>query len=78
MDETEIFLKCLPSKTLTFINNKCYGRKNSKECIAVVICANMLGKEKKTKLLVIEKIKHSRCYKGVKSLKVDYDINKKV
>lgn len=47
MDETEIFFKCLPSKTLTFINNKCYGRKNSKECIAVVICANMLGKEKK-------------------------------
>lgn len=42
MDETGLFFKCLPNKTLTFKNDKCFGGKHSKERVTVVVCANML------------------------------------
>lgn len=75
-DETGLFFKCIPNRTLTFKNDKCFGGKNSKERITVMIGANMIGTEK-LKLLVIGKSKNPRCFKGVKSLEVDYDFNKK-
>lgn len=76
MDETGLFFRCLPNKTLTFKDDKCFGGKHSKERITVVVCANMSGKEK-NKLLVIGKSKQPRCFKGVKSLETDYEYNKK-
>lgn len=76
MDETGLFFKCLPNKTLTFKHDKCFGGKHSKERVTVVVCANMSGKEK-CKILVIGKSKQPRCFKGVKSLEVDYEYNTK-
>lgn len=75
-DETGIFFKCLPNKTLAFKGQKCFGGKNSKERITVMVASNMSGSEK-LKLLVIGKSKNPRCFKGIKSLDVDYEHNKK-
>lgn len=41
-----------------------------------MVCSNMIGTEKAT-FLIIEKIKNPRCFKGIKSLKTNYDFNKK-
>ncbi|XP_053956218.1 tigger transposable element-derived protein 4-like [Anastrepha ludens] len=75
-DETALFFKCLPTKTLAFKNEKCFGGKQSKERITVLVGSNMTGSEK-LKLLVIGKAKNPRCFKGIKSLGVDYEFNKK-
>lgn len=42
----------------------------------LVVCANISGKDK-MKFLVIGTSKQPKCFKGVKSLKVNYDLNKK-
>lgn len=75
-DETGVFFKCLPNKTLAFKNEKCFGGKSSKERITVMVGCNMTGSEK-LKLLVIGKSKNPRCFKGIKSLDVDYEHNRK-
>lgn len=75
-DETGVFFKCLPNKTLAFKNEKCFGGKKSKDRITVMVACNMTGLEK-LKLLVIGKSKNPRCFKGIKSLDVDYEFNKK-
>lgn len=75
-DETGLFFKCLPNKTLAFKGQKCFGGKNSKERVTVMVGSNMSGSEK-LKLLVIGKTKHPRCFKGIKSLEVDYECNRK-
>lgn len=75
-DETGLFFKCLPNKTLAFKSEKCFGGKCSKERITVMIGSNMTGSEK-LKLLVIGKAKNPRCFKGIKSLDVDYESNKR-
>ncbi|XP_053957785.1 tigger transposable element-derived protein 4-like [Anastrepha ludens] len=75
-DETALFFKCLPTKTLAFKNEKCFGGKQSKERITVLVGSNMTGSEK-LKLLVIGKAKNPRYFKGIKSLGVDYEFNKK-
>ncbi|XP_033223555.1 tigger transposable element-derived protein 4-like [Belonocnema kinseyi] len=75
-DETGLFFKCLPDKTLTFKGDTCHGGKKTKDRITVMVCANMSGKEK-LELLVIGKSKNPRCFKGAKSLPVLYGSNKK-
>lgn len=77
-DETGLFYKCLPDKTLAFKNEDCHGSKKSKERITVMVAANMSGTEK-LPLLVIGKSKNPRRFgrKGVKSLPVTYTNNKK-
>ena len=76
MDETGLFFKCLPNKTLAFKNDKCFGGKHSKERVTVVFCCNVTGSEK-LRPMVIGKSKRPRCFKNVKSLEVDYYANKK-
>ncbi|GBM19435.1 Tigger transposable element-derived protein 4 [Araneus ventricosus] len=68
-DVTGLFLKCLPTKTLAFKGDKCFGGKKSKQRITVLLCATMTGEEK-LKILVIGKSKSPRCFKGIKSLEV--------
>ncbi|XP_060865257.1 tigger transposable element-derived protein 6-like [Metopolophium dirhodum] len=51
-DETGLFYKCLPDRTLTFKNEKCHGSKNSKERITVVLAANMDGSQKLKPLMI--------------------------
>lgn len=75
-DETGLFFKCLPDKTLTFKNEKCYGGKLSKERVTCLLAANMTGTEK-LKVVVIGKSAKPRCFRGVKCLPVTYKNNKK-
>ena len=56
-DETGLFYKLTPEKTLKFRGKKCVGGKLSKERITVMVAANMNGTIKK-KLLIIGKSKN--------------------
>ncbi|XP_072142055.1 tigger transposable element-derived protein 4-like [Dermacentor andersoni] len=75
-DETALFYRLLPEKTLTFKDDDCAGGKRSKERVSVLIAANMTGTER-YRLLVIGKATKPRCFKGAKTLPVDYEANKK-
>lgn len=75
-DETGLFFKCLPDKTLAFKNEKCHGGKLSKERVTCLLAANMTGTEK-LKVFIIGKSAKPRCFRGVKCLPVTYENNKK-
>lgn len=77
-NETGLFYKCLPDKTLAFKNENCHGGKKSKHRITVVVAEKISG-TKKLPLLVIGKSKNPRCFgqKRVKSLPVIYTNNQK-
>jgi hypothetical protein len=66
-DETGLFWRLLPDKTLAFKGDKCHGGKLSKERITLVVGANMDGTEK-LPLLAIGKFAKPRCFKGVQTL----------
>nr|XP_050046565.1 tigger transposable element-derived protein 4-like [Dermacentor andersoni] len=76
VDETALFSKLLPSKSLSFKGEKCTGGKLSKDRLTVLIGANMTGSEK-LKPLVIEKSKHPRCFKNVATSPVSCQANGK-
>ena len=76
MDETGLFFRMTPDKTMAFKDDACHGGKKSKERITAAVCANMDGSDK-MKLLVIGKFQNPRCFKNVKSLPVDYYYNRK-
>ena len=76
MDETGLFFRMTPDRTLTFKGDACHGGKKSKERITVAVCANMDGSDK-MQLLVIGKFQNPRCFKNVKSLPVQYFANRK-
>lgn len=75
-DETALFFKCLPDKTFELKDEKCHGGKHSKERVTVLLASNMSGTNM-LKPFVIGKAKNPRCFKGVKSLPVQYSANKK-
>ena len=75
-DETAIFFRALPDRTLEFKQTKCHGTKLNKERLTALVCANMTGTEKMP-LLVLGRSKNPRCFKHVKSLPVTYRANKK-
>lgn len=75
-DETGLFFKCLPDKTLIFKNEKCHGGKLSKERLTILLATNMTGTEK-LKPLVIGKAIKPRCFSGLQTLPLEYDANKK-
>ncbi|GBM31506.1 Tigger transposable element-derived protein 4 [Araneus ventricosus] len=60
-DETALFFQCLPQKTLTFKKEKCFGGKQSKARITVMLGANMTGHQK-LKPLVIGKKQNSKMF----------------
>ncbi|GFW16521.1 tigger transposable element-derived protein 6 [Trichonephila clavipes] len=74
-DETRLFFKCLPEKTLTFKKEKCHGGKHSKERLTILL-AVMDGSEKITPL-VIGKSAKPRCFKGINLFLTKYRLNKK-
>jgi hypothetical protein len=74
-DETGIFFRLTPDKTLKFKVDKCAGRKLSKYRITV-LCANSNGTEKR-QLFVIGKSNSPRYFKNVKCLPVRYRANTK-
>lgn len=61
-DETGLFFRLLPDKTLEFKDVKCSGGKQSKERLTALVCANMSGNDK-LPILVIGKSKNPRCFK---------------
>ncbi|XP_037557867.1 tigger transposable element-derived protein 4-like [Dermacentor silvarum] len=75
-NETALFYKMLPEKTLTFKDDDCAGGKSSKERVSVLIATNMTGRER-CHLLVLGKAAKPRCFKGVKTLPVYYASNRK-
>jgi len=77
LDETALYWRVLPEKSLNFKGEKCYGSKKSKDRITVLVGTNATGKHK-LPLLVIGKAAHPRCFKGVRSLPVkNYESNGK-
>jgi hypothetical protein len=60
-DETALFWRVLPNKTLHFKGDKCSGGKRSKERITVLLVANMAGTEKQ--LLAIGNSANPRAFK---------------
>lgn len=75
-NETGLFYKLQPNKTLTFKGETCSGRINSKDRVTVRVCCNMDGIEK-IKPLVLGKFNNLRCFKGIKTLPVEYGANSK-
>ncbi|UYV66981.1 TIGD4 [Cordylochernes scorpioides] len=75
-DETGLFWRLLPDKTLHFKGETCTGGKASKEPITILLCCNMDGSEN-MQPLVIGKAKQPRCFRGIKHLPVQYEANQK-
>lgn len=63
-DESGLFWKCMPTKTLAFQTERgAPGHKSSKERLTVMCCANASGTYK-LKLCVVGKAKNPRSFKG--------------
>ena len=77
MDESGIFFRALPDKTLREKETECKGGKRSKERITALFCVNMDGEFEKT--LVIGKYGKPRCFKSIdtRTLPVTWEHNKK-
>ncbi len=75
-DETGLFWRLLPDKTLAVKGERCSGGKKSKERITVLVAANMDGSDK-LPLYIIGKFAKPRCFKNVRSLPVTYVANRK-
>ncbi|XP_054721300.1 tigger transposable element-derived protein 6-like [Uloborus diversus] len=76
-DETGLFFRVLPNKTLCFKGEKCSGGKSSKERLTVLLCCNSEGEFEVP--LVIGKAKKPRCFKNInpKTLSVQWYFNRK-
>jgi hypothetical protein len=75
-DETGLFWRLLPDKTMAFKGESCSGGKKSKERVTAMVCANADGSDK-SPLLVIGKFQNPRCFKGIKQLPTQYEANRK-
>jgi hypothetical protein len=74
-DETGLFWKALPDRTLAFKNEGVSGRKLSKQRVTCLVCASMAGE--KVPLLVIRKYANPRVFKSTNRLPVEYRANRK-
>ncbi|KAG0419080.1 hypothetical protein HPB47_004372 [Ixodes persulcatus] len=63
LDESALFFKLLPNRTLVFKGQACTGSKHAKDRISIAFIVNMTGSEKPP-LLVIGKSEKPRCFKG--------------
>ncbi|CAF1418298.1 unnamed protein product [Adineta ricciae] len=68
-DETGLFYKLMPDRSLTLDKNDCKGGKKSKDRYTVMLCANWLGNEK-LKPIVIGKSARLRCFKNIDMTKL--------
>lgn len=74
-DETGLFYRLMPDRTLAFKGESCHGGKKSKERLTALLCCNADGSDKLNPL-IIGKSKNPRCFKNVKKLPCDYTSNK--
>ena len=63
MDETDVFYRALPDRTLTICGTDCYGGKRSKERLTAVLCCSWTGEMMKP--LVIGKSINPRCFRNL-------------
>ena len=63
-DETGLYYKMLPGKTLATVHSGPSGAKKAKERVTINACANVTGTVK-LPLLFIGKAKNPRCFKGI-------------
>ena len=75
-DETGLFYRLLPERSLVLRGETCKGGKKSKERLTVLVAANMSGTQK-LPLLVIGKSKSPRCFREVNTPPTEYTNNKK-
>lgn len=75
-DETALFYKLLPEKSLVFKDEIYSGGKRAKQRLTILLAANMSGTEK-LPLLVIGNSQKLHCFKGIKTLPVIYKANRK-
>ena len=75
-DESVLFFKLLPNKTLACKGQRCPGGKLSKDRITVLFCTNMDGSDK-LPLLCIGKYQKPRSFRGHVTLPTEYKYNKK-
>uniref|UniRef100_A0A1E1X318 Putative tigger transposable element n=1 Tax=Amblyomma aureolatum TaxID=187763 RepID=A0A1E1X318_9ACAR len=73
-DETGLFFRVQPSKSLSLKGEACHGGKNSKERLTVLLCCNMDGSDK-LKPWVIGKYRNPRCLKNTRLLPCHYRSN---
>lgn len=76
-DETGLFFRAIPKKTICKKGEKCYGGKQSKERLTVMLCCFADGTFEKP--LVIGKSNNPRCFKNIKkeNLPVIWKSNRK-
>jgi len=76
-DETALYWRCLPDRTLDAIGSKVTGSKGNKERLTVLLCSNSTGSDMR-KPLVIGKSRNPRCFKNINPnhLGVTYRANK--
>lgn len=74
-DETGLFYRLLPSRTLCVKGTKCHGGSQSKQRVSILLCANMTGTEKLTPL-VIGKSRRPRCFPKLRGSQRFYDPKK--
>lgn len=76
-DETALFFRAIPNKTMALKGDRCVGGKQSKERLTILECAFADGHFEKP--LVIGKSRKPRCFKSVKidELPVTWRANKK-
>ncbi|XP_025205101.1 tigger transposable element-derived protein 6-like [Metopolophium dirhodum] len=76
-DETGLFFKGIPTKSLVMKSESCSGGKKAKDRLTVLMCGSMAGEIRKP--LVIGKSKKPRCFKNmdISSLPVIWKFNKK-
>ncbi len=77
-DETSLFYKALPDKTLHYKVLPCNEVKVHKERLSLLLCVNMDGSEK-LKPLIIGKYAKPRCLKDINmnNLQINYRYNTK-
>ena len=73
-DETGLFYRLLPTRTLCVRGSKCHGGEQSKERLSILLCVNMTGTEKLTPL-VIGKAKKPRCFPKLRRHQKFHDPN---
>ncbi|XP_007529517.1 tigger transposable element-derived protein 4 [Erinaceus europaeus] len=74
--ETGLLYRMLPTNTFAFKGETCSIGKLCKDRITLVVGTNMDGSEK-LPLLVIGKNRNPHCFKGIKSLPVCYEANRR-
>ena len=73
-DESGLFWRLLPDRTLAFKSDKCSGGKKSKERVTFLLCTNVDGSQKMP-VFALGRFAQPRSFRGVKTIPVEYSAN---